>query len=249
MYPILFTVFGFPVTSYGVMLVVGLLVGNWLTVVRWRELRLDPAAATNIFTYVMVGGLVGAKLYYAVDTWLREGTSLAEGLVSDAGITWYGGMIGGAALAAIGCRVHGVSFRLYADTACVGAAVGEALGRVGCFLVGDDYGRATDLPWGIAFPEGYPPTLDLVHPTQLYHVAWLLPIAAFLWRRRRTSPFLFGEYLALNGAGRIVVEHWRVNPRVALGLTEPQWIGIALIALGVSGWLACSREGGKRALT
>jgi prolipoprotein diacylglyceryltransferase len=81
-----------------------------------------------------------------------------------------------------------------------------------------------------------------VHPTQLYEVAWLLPVAFFLWRRRHVSPFLFGEYVALNGLGRLVIEHWRVNPRVALGLTEPQWIGIALIASGLSAWLYFRRR-------
>ena len=115
--------------------------------------------------------------------------------------------------------------------------MGQALGRIGCFLVGDDYGRASDVPWAVAFPEGAPPTLETVHPTQLYEFAWLLPVALLLWSRRNRSPFLFGEYIALNGLGRIVIENWRVNPEVALGLTEPQWIGVALVCLGVSSWL------------
>ena len=115
--------------------------------------------------------------------------------------------------------------------------MGQALGRIGCLLVGDDYGRKTDLPWGLTFPQGSPPTLDTVHPTQLYEFFWLLLVGALLWRRRRASPFLFGEYLALNGLGRFFVEMLRVNPKVALGLTEPQWIGIGLMVLGGFGWL------------
>jgi prolipoprotein diacylglyceryltransferase len=66
---------------------------------------------------------------------------------------------------------------------------------------------------------------------------WLMPVAAFLWWRRKTSPFVFGEYLIANGAGRIVIEQWRVNPEVALRLTEPQWIGVGLIVAGLLGWL------------
>jgi prolipoprotein diacylglyceryltransferase len=61
-------------------------------------------------------------------------------------------------------------------------------------------------------------------------------VAAFLWLRRHRSPFLFGEYLALNGLGRIVIENWRVNEPL-LGLTQPQWIGGGLIALGAAGWI------------
>ena len=53
---------------------------------------------------------------------------------------------------------------------------------------------------------------------------------------------LIGEYLMANGVGRLVIEHWRVNERVALGLTEPQWIGIALITVGAAGWIYQSRR-------
>ena len=88
-----------------------------------------------------------------------------------------------------------------------------------------------------------------MHPTQLYEVMWLLPVAGLLWLRRKKSPFVFGEYLVANGAGRIVIEHWRVNPEVALGLTEPQWIGIALIVAGVGGWLYYLRQQRAREAT
>jgi phosphatidylglycerol:prolipoprotein diacylglycerol transferase len=113
---------------------------------------------------------------------------------------------------------------------------------VGCFLVGDDYGRVSDLPWALAFPRGAPPTLETVHPTQLYEVLWLLPVAAFLWHRRHRSPFLFGEYIALNGLGRIFIEILRVNPKVLFDLTEPQLVGIGLILAGVGGWLYFRRR-------
>jgi prolipoprotein diacylglyceryltransferase len=94
----------------------------------------------------------------------------------------------------------------------------------------------------MSFPRGSPPTQVPVHPTQLYEIAWLLPVAGVLWLRRRRSPFLFGEYIALNGLGRIVIENWRVNPSVAAGLTEPQWIGAALVVLGIGGWLYFARR-------
>jgi len=127
--------------------------------------------------------------------------------------------------------------KTFADCTAVAGAVGQSIGRLGCFLVGDDYGRPSDAPWAMAFPDGAPPTLARVHPTQLYEIAWLMPIAGFLWWRRKKSPFLFGEYLALNGLGRLWIEKLRINPAVALGLTEPQWIGLGLITLGMGGWL------------
>jgi phosphatidylglycerol:prolipoprotein diacylglycerol transferase len=304
-YPILFHVFGFPISSFGVMLAIAFLVGTWLTTRRMSEEGLDPELGSSMLIYVLLGGIGGSKLYFAVDTSLREGLTfsslwpalllvlgtivlvdrvlitvsrrLEEGpsaelrsriridlvlstvfaaalyfgfqpiasradsffslLAAREGITWYGGLIGAVIVGAIGCRRNGIPIVLFANCGAAATAVGQALGRIGCFLVGDDYGRVSDVPWAIAFPQGAPPTLDPVHPTQLYEAAWLSLVAVYLWRRRRASPFLFGEYLALNGAGRFVIEMWRVNPRVAAGLTEPQWIGISLIALGVGGWL------------
>lgn len=246
MYPIVWEPFGFPISSFGVMLALGFLVGTWITAVRMREEGLDPDAATTILIYVMVGGVGGAKLYFAIDNWMRGEAAFSQLLLSRDGITWYGGLIGAALLGSLGCRLHRIPVFTFANCTAVAGPIGQAIGRIGCFLVGDDYGRPTDLPWGVAFPRGAPPTLDPVHPTQLYEVAWLLPVALVLWRRRRSSPFLFGEYVALNGLGRLVIEAWRVNPKVAFGLTEPQWIGLGLIALGAAGWVYYRQRPGTR---
>ncbi len=237
MYPILFEPFGYPISTFGVMMALGFLVAAWHTGVRLREYGLDPEFASTILLYAMVGGVLGSKLYFAIDEGLRTGIPFSELFFSRAGITWYGGLIGGTLAVAIGCVVHRLPIRIVSSSVAVAAALGQAFGRMGCFLVGDDYGRPTDLPWGIAFPQGAPPTFVPVHPTQLYEAAWLLAVAALLWRRRRSSPFLFGEYLALNGLGRFFVEILRVNPVAGLGLTQPQWIALTLIVLGGVGWM------------
>jgi phosphatidylglycerol:prolipoprotein diacylglycerol transferase len=244
MWPVVFVIpyLDFPISSFGVMMAAGFLVGTWITAIRMREEGLDPELATALLLYVMLGGVAGAKLYYAVDVHLREGLPFTSLLFARDGITWYGGLLAGFAAGAWGCRRTGVPIRAFMSCVAVALPVGHALGRIGCFLVGDDYGRPGDVPWALAFPRGAPPTLELVHPTQLYEVAWLLPLAALLWARRRRSPFLFGEYLVLSGIGRLWIEHWRVNARVALGLTEAQWIGVALILVGASGWLVLWRR-------
>lgn len=237
MVPELFRIGDFSISTFGVMLATAFLVGTWITARRMAEEGLDPEKATVILIYVMAGGIAGSKLYFAVDVSLREGIPFTSLLFARDGITWYGGLILATAVGAIGCRRNGIPIKTFADCTAVAGAVGQAIGRVGCFLVGDDYGAPTDLPWGVTFPRGAPPTLEPVHPTQLYEIAWLLCVAALLWKRRHRSPFLFGEYIALNGVGRMIIEIWRVNPKMALGLTEPQWIGGGLVVLGVSGWL------------
>ncbi len=244
MYPVLFTIpyLNFPISTFGVMMAIAFLTGSWITSLRMKEEGLDPELATTLLVYVMLGGIAGSKLYFAVDVHLRTGIPFTDLLFARDGITWYGGLLAATAAGAVGSRIHGVSVLTVMNCTAVAGAVGQSLGRVGCFLVGDDYGVVTDLPWGVAFPQGAPPTLERVHPTQIYEILWLLPVAALLWRRRHKSPFLFGEYLAANGFGRIFIETLRINPKVALGLTEPQIVGLALLVLGVGSWLYFRRS-------
>ena len=241
MYPVLFELptpwGGLVISTFGVMMAIAFLVGSWITAIRMKEEGLDPELATTLLVYVMLGGIFGSKLYFAIDTSLRTGQPFWSLMLARDGITWYGGLIMATVIGAIGARIHGVPIKKLMDCTAVAGAVGQSLGRVGCFLVGDDYGRPTDLPWGVSFPQGAPPTFDTVHPTQLYEICWLLPVAALLWHRRHKSPFLFGEYIALNGFGRIFIETLRVNPRVLLGLTEPQIVGILLVLGGLVSWL------------
>ena len=237
MYPILFHFFGFPISTFGVMMAVGFLVSAWIVARRLGEYGLDPEFSSTILIYAMIGGVLGSKLYFAVDESLRSGQPFLALLLSRAGITWYGGLIGGTLLVTLATRLHGLPTRVVASCVATAAPFGQACGRIGCFLVGDDYGRPTDLPWGIAFPEGAPPTELPVHPTQLYEVGWLLLVGALLWRRRRSSPFLFGEYLAAAAVGRFAIEFLRINQPLAFGLTQPQWIAVGLFTLGTAGWL------------
>jgi phosphatidylglycerol:prolipoprotein diacylglycerol transferase len=97
-------------------------------------------------------------------------------------------------------------------------AFGHAIGRIGCFMVGDDYGRPTTLPWAIAFPQGLPPTTTPVHPTQLYEAAALaiLGILLLRWRRERLPDrMVFARYLLGAGTIRFLIEFVRVNAPVA----------------------------------
>jgi phosphatidylglycerol:prolipoprotein diacylglycerol transferase len=275
MYPELFRIGDFSVSSFGLMLAIAFLVGSRISAVRMREQGVDPDLAWNLLAWVMLGGILGSKLYFAIDTHLRTGAPFPGLLFSRDGITWYGGLIGATAVGAYvsrrvrlwSCRrcgqqntqgrescfhcdaprpqspeLRGISVKSVMDATAVAGALGQAIGRVGCFLVGDDYGRVSDVPWAVSFPNGAPPTLDRVHPTQIYEILWLVPVALLLWRRRKRSPFLFGEYVALNGFGRIFIEMLRVNPKVAFGLTEPQIVGFALIVVGVSSWLYFQRR-------
>lgn len=244
MYPELFRIpfIDWPISSFGAAMAVAFLVGYWIALPRMREEGLDPEDGANLLIWIMLGGVGGAKLYYATDFALRGEAEFFDALFSRAGMTFYGGLMGGALAGIGGCIYYKIPITPFANASATSVSIGQAIGRIGCFLVGDDYGKATDLPWGVAFPNGLPPVHYPVHPTQLYETAWLSLVTAILWSRRKVSPSVIGEFMILNGAGRTVIEHWRLNPRVALGLSEAQWIGIALIVGGIILWVIAKRK-------
>ncbi len=150
---------------------------------------------------------------------------------------WFGGLIGGALGVILWAWWRGfLGARLF-DLAAPGLALGYAIGRVGCQLSGDgDYGEATDLPWGMAYPEGTVRTTEEVHPTPVFETLAMGLIALVLWNLRDRFPagVLFGLYLVLAGFERLLVELIRRNDAVVAGLTQPQLISLAMIALGAT---------------
>jgi phosphatidylglycerol:prolipoprotein diacylglycerol transferase len=120
------------------------------------------------------------------------------------------------------------------------AAVGYAIGRIGCLLSGDgDYGVPTTLPWGMSFPNGVVPTVERVHPTPLYEFFIWLAIGAILWRlgkRALTGAGPKGEvfcaYLILTGIARFLIEFIRINPRSFFGLSNAQTASLVSIVAG-----------------
>ena len=238
MYPTIFQIGWFELSSFGVMVAVAMLIGAQLAARAFEDTGLPREAAWSVLTWCILGGLLGSKLWFVAEQMARyPGTPLLDHLLSRAGLTWYGGLVGGALAGYLGLRSNGIAPLRGFNAAAPTLALGHAIGRIGCLLVGDDYGRPSDVPWAIAFPNGTPPTEVPVHPTMVYETLWLLPAALWLWRRRSSSPFLFGEYLVLSGAGRFWIEILRTNPPLIGGLSNAQVVGLAFVLIGSAGWL------------
>lgn len=233
MYPVLFRIGSFEITSFGVLVAVAALVGIWLF---GRELSRTglPRDGVDAAMYGVIGGLIGAKLLWTVEF---SGDQPVEDLLfSRGGLSWFGGLLGGVGTGLWILRRRRVPIVRALAAATPALAIGHSIGRVGCFLVGDDYGRPSDLPWAVAFPEGLPPTSVPVHPTQLYEAIALATIAAALirWRRAGVSDVdVLGRYLVLAGATRFAIEFIRVNAPVLGPLTLAQLISAILVTTGV----------------
>jgi phosphatidylglycerol---prolipoprotein diacylglyceryl transferase len=234
MYPVLIRIGSFEITSFGVMVAVAALVGLWLF---RRELVRSslPADAADAGMVGVIGGLAGAKLLWTIE---HAGEApISELLLSRGGLSWYGGLIGGvtAGLLFIVKNRWPVLPTIAAATPAL--AFGHLLGRIGCLLVGDDYGVPTTLPWGMAFPQGLPPTDVPVHPTQLYEAAGLGVLGWLLirWRRQgRADAAVLGRYFLGAGALRFAVEFLRVNERIAAGLSVAHLVSLAAMAVGLA---------------
>jgi phosphatidylglycerol:prolipoprotein diacylglycerol transferase len=251
MYPTLLKFGNFEITTFGLMMFLAFVAAGWVLTRQFRRYGLSDDLASTVVMAAAIGGILGAKIYYAI---LYR--SWAE-LFSRAGLVWYGGLIGGfLACSWVILRAH-ADYLAAADAAAPALAIGYCLGRIGCFLVGDDYGAPTSGWWGVAFPKGSPPTTAFalrefgvhvnaaipddavlrVHPTQLYESAAAFVMFLILMRvesRPHRKGRAFALFLILMGIERFLVEIVRAKDDRFLGpFTVAQLISVILVIAGV----------------
>lgn len=249
-------------TGYGLMMMAAFLMAGWAIQLELRRRGLNEEYAADIVVAAVVGGLLGAKLWYVV--WTRDW----QALFHRGGFVWYGGLLGGiGAVLLNGWRLR-VPARYTMEVTAAPLALGYALGRVGCFLVNDDYGLPSTLPWAMKFPNGLPPTtvanlsklhatfppgtnpFDVVsvHPTQLYETALMFLAFLWLWRLRthqHAVGWRFGVYLVLAGVERFFIEFVRAKDDRIFGLLSvAQVTSILVVLAGVAIMVRLRAPGG-----
>ena len=223
--------------TFGLCFAFGFLAAGALVARRLKEIGKPIDWAYELIFAGLVGGLVGSRVDFLLQNWSDVSDDLLGNIFSGSGLVWFGGLVGGALGVILWAWWRGFLGPALFDLCAPALALGYAIGRVGCQLSGDgDYGKATDLPWGMAYPEGTVKTLEEVHPTPVYETIASGLIALVLWNLRdRFRPgALFALYLVLAGAERLLVEFIRRNDTVIAGLTQPQLVSLAMIALGAA---------------
>ena len=226
--------------TFGICFALGFLAAGALIARRLAELDKPVDWAYEMAFAALVGGLVGSRLDYVLQNWDRASDDLLGSFFSGSGLVWLGGVVGGAIGVMLWARWRGFLEPRMFDLAAPALALGYAIGRVGCQLSGDgDYGVATDMWWGMAYPEGTVSTLQEVHPTPIFETLAMGLVALVLWQLRdRFRPGgLFALYLVLAGVERLLIELIRRNDDVLLGLTQAQLFSVAMV-LGGLYWLA-----------
>jgi phosphatidylglycerol:prolipoprotein diacylglycerol transferase len=240
------------VTGFGIAMLLTFVIAQFVASSELRR-RGHPDMAhamSDLTVAAVIGGLVGAKLYYVLLT--------GAGFFNRGGFVFWGGLVGGVAAVVAVIKLKKLPIAIIADVTAIALAAGYAVGRTGCWAVGDDYGRPWDSPFAVRFPHGAPPStvqnmisdfgvtslagrppgeVVAVYPTQLFEVALALMMFGVLWRMRshkHAQGWLFGVWSVLAGAERFIVEFFRAKDDRFLGaLTLAQAIAIGFMIAGV----------------
>jgi phosphatidylglycerol:prolipoprotein diacylglycerol transferase len=239
-----------PIKTFGVMFALGFLAAGAVIARRLKELDKPVDWAYEILFAALAGGLVGSRLWYLLGHTSQFSDDPLGSTFGGTGLVWYGGAIGGALFVVVWAWRRDFLSIAMLDVCAVPLALGYAIGRIGCQISGDgDYGKASDLPWAMAYPDGTVPTDDKVHPTPIYETLTMGLVAYVLWTMRdRVRPaVLFALYLVCAGTERFLVEFVRRNDSVLIGLTEAQLVSVAMALAGaVWLWRIRARHGAFR---
>lgn len=232
MYPELFRIGDFPVTTYGLFLAVGMVLALF---VASRLGARDGLARERIYDlglWTLIGGLLGSKILMF---FVEDNVQIFSLDFLRSGGVYYGGFLGGFLAVVILVRIYKLPFWKVADAFAPAVALGQAFGRQGCFAAGCCWGKHTDLPWGVHFGEkGHeytgvpmygPDGSDLyLHPTQLYESFFMLLVFGLLIYLHRTKKFdgqVLIAYGIIYSLFRFLIEFVRDDPRGDLfGLTS-----------------------------
>jgi phosphatidylglycerol:prolipoprotein diacylglycerol transferase len=234
MHPILIQIGPLEIRWYGAMIALACLVGYWLA---GRE------AERKGIGYAVIGAIIGARLYYVAfsDLTIFWKDPLSVFAIWEGGLAIHGALLGGLLVSILYTRKQNINLAAFLDTLTPPLILGQAIGRIGCFLNGDAHGYPTRMPWGLVYsPESLAGQMfpgQPLHPTQLYEMILNLLIFSILWKIRtklKLNGQLFLAYVILYSAARILVEHFRADKLMYLGnISTAQSIGIFGILMGV----------------
>ena len=248
MYPEIFRIGDFPVTTYGIFLAVGMLLALYIASRLGARDGLPRERIYDLGLWTLIGGLLGSKILMF---FVEDNVQIFSLDFLRSGGVYYGGFIGGMIAAVVLVKLYKLSFWKVADAFAPALALGQAFGRQGCFAAGCCWGKPTDLPWGVHFGEaGHeytgvpmygPDGSDLyLHPTQLYESFFMLLVFAALFYLHRHKKFdgqVLIAYGIIYSIFRFLIEFVRDDPRGDLfgltsmtGLSTSQLISLAVAA-------------------
>jgi phosphatidylglycerol:prolipoprotein diacylglycerol transferase len=250
-HPLAYSIGPISFTGFGLAVLLAFVIAQIIAQTELERRGYDATPIGDLVFAAVIGGLLGAKLYYVF--LMGDITTLW----SRGGLVFWGGLIGGIAAVMWVIKLKKLSIMRIADVGGISIAAAYAVGRTGCWAVGDDYGRPWNSPFAVQFPDGAPPstagnmhalfgipvpagvspqTVLSVYPTQLVEVVLGFVMFLVLWRLRdhdHAEGWLFGVYMVLAGIERFAIEFLRAKDDRFFGVfTTAQLIAIAFVVGG-----------------
>ncbi|HPZ08009.1 MAG TPA: prolipoprotein diacylglyceryl transferase [Candidatus Eremiobacteraeota bacterium] len=218
MYRVLFTlnlpfIGPFDIYTYAVVLVIGFIIGLTWALKYSKPEDVKPETVMDLSICILIGGIIGARFIHVLINYqeysIRDPVKIIN--FREGGLAWYGAVLGAIIGGIIFARISRILFWKLADICSAPVMLGLAIGRIGCFLNGCCYGKPTNLPWGVEFPDVYPPGVSR-HPTQIYEA--LLDIGIFyilnlINKKKKFHGEIFCYFIGLYSIARFIVEFYR----------------------------------------
>ncbi|WP_138204370.1 prolipoprotein diacylglyceryl transferase [Haloimpatiens lingqiaonensis] len=238
MRPILFEVFGIKVYGYGTMIAIGILAAIILLNYRVKKREYNEDKISNMTIIAIISGVLGGKLLFVITEFknIIKDISILKDL--QYGFVIYGAILGGTLGVYIYCKKNKWRILDVFDLVIPTIPLAQGFGRIGCFLAGCCYGRATDSCLGVEFMNSdFAPAGIHVHPTQIYSSIFDFALCIFLlWydKKNKKEGRVFAMYFILYGIGRFLVEFLRDDPRGNVGiLSTSQFISIIMVIVAI----------------
>ena len=251
MHPVLFHIGPFALHTYGVFVAIAFLSAMGLALREARKAGEDTERVLDLCFYMLVAAIVGSRILYVVIDWQTFREDPVEIIrIWHGGLVFYGGFIGAFLTALWYMRRAGLSPWRTADILAPSIALGQFIGRIGCFAAGCCYGVSCDLPWAVTFtnPESLAPKGIPLHPTQLYssfNNLLMFFVLMALSRVKRFEGQIFWAYVLLYGVSRSFIEFFRGDDRgILVGdvVSMSQLIGVTMAAVAIAMMIVLRRR-------
>jgi phosphatidylglycerol:prolipoprotein diacylglycerol transferase len=240
MHPVLIE-FGFiKIFTYGLLVASGFFFAIMLSAHLGKKQGMDPQKIIDLSFYILIASLVGARLLYIIVEFdYFSANPLEVFKFWNGGLVFYGGLILGVVVTIVYLKKHQMPLWTVADILAPSLALGQAIGRWGCFFAGCCYGRETDVPWAITFTNesSLAPLGVALHPTQIYlslNALVIFGILMWLSKRKSFDGQIIWAYGILYSIGRFIIEFYRDDDRGVVGMfSTSQIIGIIVFAVSI----------------
>lgn len=248
--PVLLSLGPFQIRYYGLFWLIGFVMAYFLLIylAKRKELSVTKDDIADLLLYIIIGTILGARIFYILIYNLPFYLSNPFEMLAvwHGGLSFHGGLIGAVIGGLVYTKRKKISFYDIADIIIVPLALGLALGRIGNFINGELYGRITDVPWAVKFPDAE----GFRHPSQLYESIKNFIIFFALWNlkdKKMPKGFMFWTFIVMYSALRFMVEFFR-QPDEQLGfiigfLSMGQVLSLVMFGVGIFFVYKVSKKG------